>query len=117
MESRARTLAVELLSEIAQMERIVEQLPKTSGELQELLIELVDANIDKSEHFNRFPRRPGSDVSNSNVYDSIAADRKTVEVDWSRCIQRHERAVARLTVFAQKTRDRAIEKRADTGSV
>jgi hypothetical protein len=101
MENRARAIAMELVAEITRMEQTVASLPRTEGELTELLNELADAATDRAGHFDRFPR-----LSGAGPYEATNADIATVEADWSRCMARHDKAVSRLTTFAQTVRNR-----------
>jgi len=95
-------MLIALDSEFRRIHQLTEQAPKTNGELLELLCELADATDDKDGHFGRFPRPEGS----TEAYESSVADSGTVRADWSRCLDRCERAVKRLTAFARLERAR-----------
>ena len=75
-------------TEFVRLHEIVEALPKTSGDLEKLLIELKEADIDRMSHFKRFP------------YQSDNGSPEMVEADWTRVIRRFESAVQSLVNFA-----------------
>lgn len=80
------------------------QLPKTTGEVHDLLANLAFAADYRATHFERFPRP--KDAGPDDCYLSGAADRETVEQDWKRCMKGFDEAVNRLVAYARAERDR-----------
>ena len=95
-ETLRATLAT-LNREFTRLQSELDSLPKTEGELKELLIELAAAADYKSSHFARFPRTPG----NEDPYASAVSDAQTVRDDWTLAHSRFEKAVFRLTAYAR----------------
>ena len=83
-------------TEFVRLHEIVEALPKTSGDLEKLLIELKEADIDKMSHFKRFPRN-----YKDGHYQSDNGSPEMVEADWTRVLRRFESAVQSLVNFAR----------------
>jgi hypothetical protein len=98
-----RELLGALTAEVERTRRELAGIPKTEGELADLLAELAAASDDRSEHFRRFPRPQGG----GEPYESTAAPAEAVQEDWRRVLGRHDRAVHALTVYAQALRSRA----------
>jgi len=82
--------------QFVRMHAVVEGLPKTEGELAAMLAELEEADRDKSEHFQRFPRKEGA-----KSYESDGWTVEAVEADWTRALRRFETAVSRLVMYAR----------------
>lgn len=95
--SKARAAAATVLAEVSRMEEELARLPKTEGELDELLRELAAAADDRTAHFARFPRPEGA----RRHYESAAAPEAVVEEDWRRCLARFDAAVSRLVAFGR----------------
>jgi len=89
-----------LVHEFNRMQSVLEMLPKTEGDLQALLTELHEADIDKSEHFKRFPRVEGPDRP---AYECAGVSSEIVQADWHRVLRRFETVVYKLVVFARTT--------------
>jgi len=92
------------------MHAVVENLPKTEGELAALLAELEEADRDKSGHFQRFPRKEGA-----KSYESDGWTVEAVEADWTRVLRRFEAAVSKLVKYARAAKG-AEEARAEVGA-
>lgn len=84
--------------------RELRQLPKTTGEVHDLITSLAFAADDRAAHFNRFPRPEAG--NGGDCYLSSTADRETVAQDWSRCMKGFDEAVNRLVAYARAERDR-----------
>jgi hypothetical protein len=108
MDTLRATLSV-LNQEFVRLQQTVDSVPKTEGELRELLLELEAADRNKSEHFKRYPRSEGG-----GSYESPVASREEVEKDWHECLSRFDRAVSRLVKFARTQRLRPVAQ--DPGS-
>lgn len=91
-----------LRMEFSQMNAITEALPKTEGELNDLLTELAAAAEDKAGHHKRFPRREGQ-----GTYESDGFSIETVRSDWYRCMDRFDKVVSKLVKFAQMNQQKA----------
>ena len=92
-----------LSREFLRMRRELSEIPKTEGDLKELLKELADSDDGKAEHFKRFPRPEGG----GKAYESPGFTEEAVQADWVRVLARFDKAVSALTAFARESRKRA----------
>lgn len=97
-----------LNTEFRRMNTELERLPRTHGDVFDMLVELANASDDKNSHLVRFPRPSNSNFA-ASAYKSDVADEETVKKDWHRVLERFDRAVSRLLVYAQVERNRTGE--------
>lgn len=72
-----------------------DRLPRCEADLAKLLDELAEADVDRREHFARFP-------SQGISFDDQPADCRE---DWHRVMRRHDDAVRALVTFARARRE------------
>lgn len=93
MDKKLQDALDTITAKVAEYQRRIEDLPRTSDQVEAMLEELAKAEQDVRDHFVRYPRPEGS----SEPY----MGRKDVEEDWTRVLRRRDAAVAALVRLAQ----------------